>query len=113
MYKNVQEDYGQLPDSTEQTIRNTINKFEEAGNAEDRVRPVHHRRARSTENGVAAVRVSVAKERSIRRRSQIVFTIALFDEFFMHFCTCRRSSPLNKAMDCLVVGLELRIPVMS
>ncbi|KAH0999071.1 hypothetical protein HUJ05_003320 [Dendroctonus ponderosae] len=56
---------------TEQTISNTVEKFEETGSVTDIVRPLHHRNIRSAENiAVVAQSVEEHPNSSIPRRAQ-------------------------------------------
>lgn len=57
-FRALRADYGRHNRPTEQTILNTVKKFEETGSVTDIVRPVHHRNIRSAEN-IAAVAQSV------------------------------------------------------
>ena len=63
--------YGRHNRPTQQTISNTVRKFEETGSVIDIARPVHHRNIRSAEN-IAVVAQSVEEDPnlSIPRRAQ-------------------------------------------
>lgn len=70
-YRALKADYGRHNRPSQQTILNTVNKFEQSGSVLDVRRAVHHRNVRSVEN-IAAVSESVAEDpnSSIPRRAQ-------------------------------------------
>lgn len=70
-FRALRADYGRHNRPTQQTISNTVRKFEETGSVIDIARPVHHRNIRSAEN-IAVVAQSVEEDPnlSIPRRAQ-------------------------------------------